>query len=196
MNNQKIVSFDPASTKNLGWSKFEIDNDIFTCDAGTFVIPTQFEVWESYWPMHQVIDEFLSKEHPDLVIIEKTSAFRASSSPFVTGQVSHCMGIIFALCGKYNLKVEFAFPTSVKLRIAGHGKASKSQIKRAVKQYIYNITNNHVSYSTDHAYDAAANILYYMIGNEMVSPISEFPWLTPKQKNIKRKKKKVEVVYG
>ena len=193
MDNQKIISFDPASTKNLGWSKIEIKDGTFICDAGTFVIPTTSQVWESYWPMHQVIDDFLSKENPDLVIIEKTSAFRPSSGSFVTGQVSHCMGLIFALCGKYNLKVEFAFPTSVKLRIAGHGKASKSQIKRAVKQYIHNMTHNSVSYSSDHAYDAMANILYYILGGEIITPILEYPWLTPKQKNLKRRKAKVNV---
>ncbi len=184
---EKIVSFDPASTRNLGWAKIELGESI-ECQAGTFVMPDVDEVWQVYWPMYQSVTTFLGSEKPDLVVIEKTSAFRGG---FVTGQVSHCMGVIFAACQEHNIKIEFAFPTTVKLRVAGHGKCTKSQIKKAVCQLIFNLTGHkNVKYSSDHAYDSVANILYYLIDRGDMEALESYPWLTEKQMKTRRRGKK------
>ena len=181
-NIHKIISCDPASTRNLGWSILEL-GDVISCMAGTFVVPDTQEVWQTYWPIYQFMDDLLTKEHPDVVVIEKTSSFRSSKAgAFITGQVSHCMGVIFAVCGKHNMNVEFAFPTSVKMQVAGHGKATKSQIVKAVKQFVPNIQGQNLS---EHSYDAVANIIFYLLTTGKIEPLVEYPWLTTKQQKTR-----------
>ena len=189
MDTTKIASFDPASQKNIGWAVVNLSsNGIQSCIADTFVMPTFDNRWQVYWPMFQVVDDFLGKNKPDLVVIEKTSSFMGG---FVSGQVSQCMGTIFAACSKYNINVEFAFPTSVKKIVAGHGKATKTQIKKAVATFILNTIGEKVNFSSEHAYDAVSNILFYLIKNEKIEPLKDYPWLSAKQlKTLEKGKKK------
>lgn len=190
----KIVSFDPASFRNLGWAIVEDTEDGMSFVADTFVCPEIHDVWQAYWPIFQFVDKFISETAPDIVIVENTKAFRASSGSFVTGQVSHCLGVIYVVCGKYNIPVEFVLPTSVKMGVAGHGKASKSQIKKAVQEFAHQLTGkSNVKYSSEHAYDSVSNILHYMILNNKVKQLEEFPWLTEKQiKTVKKRKKNAQ----
>ena len=191
VGHMKIISFDPASFRNLGWAKAEISESEITVSADTYVTPDMYDVWQAYWPIFQFVDQFLSTELPDLVIVEKTSAFNSSSGPFVTGQVSHCMGVIYAACGKYGISVDFVLPTSVKMVVAGHGKATKSQIKKAIQYFVNNLTGDEkAKYSSEHAYDSVGNILYYLIMNNKIQPLEEFPWLTAKQLETVQKRKK------
>lgn len=190
MQKQRIASLDPASQKNIGWAIIDLQSGLMhKCTADTFVLPTFETRWEVYWPMFQLVDEFLDKHKPDLVIVEKTSSFIGG---FVSGQVSQCMGCIFALCGKYNRKVEFAFPTSVKKTVAGHGKATKTQIKKAVKALVLNnnISLDGIGDCSDHAYDAVSNIMFYLLQKGNIKPLDKFPWLTAKQQKTYDKGKK------
>ena len=142
--------------------------------------------WEAYWPMFRHVAELLEEYKPNKVIVEKTSSFIGG---FVSGQVSQCMGAIFVACGKYNVDVDFAFPTSVKKTVAGHGKATKTQIKKAV---VALISNNGISLGNglqEHAYDAMANILFHLIKNGELKPLEEFPWLSEKQLKTRKKVK-------
>jgi Holliday junction resolvasome RuvABC endonuclease subunit len=181
----KFVSIDPASYRNCGWSVADIvDGTIQHIDAGVFVTADVDELWKAYWPISQFVDKLLDDTKPDLVIVEKTSGF---ATGFVTGQVSHCMGVIFAACGKYNLNISFVMPTSVKMHVAGHGKVTKNQTKKAVRQYI---GDELCTFSGDHAYDSVANILYYLITRNMIPEITEYPWLTEKQLDTIKKRKK------
>ncbi len=188
----KIISFDPASFRNLGWAKAEITESGIVINADTSVTPEIHEVWQAYWPILQFVDQLLGKESPDLVIVEKTSAFSSSSGSFVTGQVSHCMGVIYAACGKYGIPVDFVLPTSAKMIVAGHGKATKSQIKKAIQHFVTDLTSDKiVKYSSEHAYDSVGNILCYLIVNGKIQPLKEFPWLTAKQlETVKKRKNK------
>jgi len=112
MSNQKIIGFDPASVRNLGWSKMSVnDCEVEECIAGTFVIDKVEQPWQAMWPMFQAVDLFLENEKPDIVVIEKTSSFGGG---FVAGQVSGCMGVIHACCGKHEVVLEFVHPTHMK----------------------------------------------------------------------------------
>jgi Holliday junction resolvasome RuvABC endonuclease subunit len=194
-NLKKIASFDPASQKNIGWSLCEVlckdgKFDITRCVADTFVMDEYDNRWACYWPMFQKIEQFLSENKPDILIMEKTSVFAGG---FVTGQVAQCMGAIFVAAGKYGIKdIVFVYPTSVKKTVAGHGKSTKSQIKRAVNYLTKSFECGQSKLSSDHAYDAVANILFYLIEEKYIDPLTSFPWLTAKQLKTRKNNGKVK----
>lgn len=162
----KMLSLDPASTKNLGWSVITLEFDeesgeLNTLDglAGTFVFPTTEEYWQVLWPMFCTIDNFFQEQQPDIVIVEKTSSFSGS---FITGQVSNCMGVILACCGRHDLDTFFVFPTHVKKVISGKGKATKTMMKKSVQKILGSFGLDEVKFDSEHACDATANILTYV----------------------------------
>lgn len=169
MSTTRIASFDPASYKNLGWSLAELtekkDNSLeVEIRAGTYVMDdaTKEEPWKSLFPMFVIVDKLLSESQPDVVVIEKTSSFAGG---FITGQVSNCIGVILACCGRYNLDVEFVYPTHVKKVVTGKGKATKTEIKNSVKAKMKSIGCSESKFDSGHAYDAVSNILCWMIEN-------------------------------
>lgn len=194
----KILAFDPASFRNLGWAKVTAtESGVNSFAAGTFVTPDIHDVWQAYWHIYKFVDALVAKEQPDVVVVEKTSSFSSKNSSFIGGQVSQCMGVIFAVCGHYETEVEFALPTSVKMTVAGHGKATKSQIKKSILHFVNELTGENVKYSSEHAYDSVGNILYYLIMHDKVDPLEEFPWLTAKQmKTVEKRKKKCQDTGG
>jgi len=163
----KLISFDPASYRNLGWAVVEVseeDNSIekIIPAAGTFVMSKVDQPWKMLWPLFLIVEHLFEEQQPDLVIIEKTSSF---SGGFVTGQVSNCMGVILACCGKFNVPVSFVYPSHVKKVVAGKGRATKTEIKKAVKEIVSDITEPgfKVEYDSEHAYDAVSNVLAFLI---------------------------------
>lgn len=169
MNNlQCIVSADPASYKNLGVSKFTFAGDNkFEIEAATLVLSnvTQSDPWLALWPTFQFFDEFITKNDPDLVIIEKTSSFSGS---FITGQISNISGVLLAVCGKHECDVQFVYPTHVKKVITGKGKATKIQMKRSVSELIEKYTGQKMKFDSEHAYDACGNIFCWLIDNGLL----------------------------
>lgn len=171
-----IVGFDPASTRNIGWSLFTLSKKpsktakISEWAGGTFVMPVMEERWRVLWPMFLEVESFLDEHNPDLVVVEKTSSFAGG---FITGQVSHCMGVLLAACGKYKIPVEFVYPTSVKKLVAGHGRATKSKIKQATKELLIAAGVEDVKFHSDHTADAAASVFYWLIKSEVISPNKE-----------------------
>lgn len=168
----RIIGFDPASTKNIGWSVITLNKkpsksaQISDWEGGTFVMPVFDERWQVLWPMFLTTDVFLEDREPHLVIVEKTSSFAGG---FITGQVSHCMGVLLAACGKNKIPVEFVYPSSVKKVVAGHGRASKSKMKKAVKQILEDSGVLNVKFDSDHTADACAGILYWLINAGVIS---------------------------
>ena len=171
-----IVGFDPASTKNIGWSSIILSKKpsntakLFSWNGGTFVMPKTDERWQVLWPMFGAVESFLESVNPNLVIVEKTSSFAGG---FITGQVSNCMGVIFAVCGKLKIPVDFVFPTSVKKLVAGHGRAKKSQVKKAVRAHLLAAEIDQVEFDSDHTADAASNIIYWLLKNNVIPPLDE-----------------------
>lgn len=159
-----ILSFDPASYRNVGWSIFRMKDDQFTCQSGTIVISDVDEPWHALWPIFVAVDAALGKQSPDIIIIEKTSSF---SGGFVTGQVSNCTGVILACCGKYEMPVDFVYPTHVKKVVSGNGRATKAQMKKSVRDYVFKITGETMKFDSEHACDATANIICWLIENKM-----------------------------
>lgn len=161
-----VVGFDPASIRNIGWCLVKVHEDetgamqAFEPAAGTFILSHVEEPWKALWPMFVVTDTFLTNEKPDLVVVEKTSSF---SGGFVTGQVSNCLGVILACCGKHNIPVAFVYPSHVKKVIVGKGKATKNQMKKAVETILSDLSGTTYKYDSEHAYDALANVLCWMI---------------------------------
>ena len=171
-----IVGFDPASTRNIGWTSLVLSKKpssnakISIWEGGTFVMPLTEERWQVLWPMFSTIEEFLMDKKPHLVVVEKTSSFAGG---FITGQVSHCMGVILAICGKLNIPVEFVYPTSVKKLVAGHGRAKKGQLKKAVKMLLEYAGIKNPTFDSDHTADATASVFFWLMKNGVMSPLEE-----------------------
>lgn len=171
-----IIGFDPASTRNIGWSSFGLSkkpgNGAKICEwgGGTFVLPIPDEKWQVLWPMFVLVDAFLEEHEPHLVVVEKTSSFAGG---FVTGQVSHCMGVILAACGKHKVPVEFVYPTSVKKVVGGHGRSTKSQMKKATMKLLTKSGVEVAKFDSDHTADAAANVFYWLIQHGVITTEKE-----------------------
>jgi Holliday junction resolvasome RuvABC endonuclease subunit len=171
MKRGKIVSFDPGSFRNLGWSVVTVNKGRsktkrIQCEAGTFV-NTQPEFGpNSLWEFQKAIDKFLAEQKPSRVCYEKTNAF---SGGFVTGQVSACIGLILACCGKYSIKAEGILPTHAKKVVTGSGKASKKQVKGGVIDTLELVGCTVEKFDSEHAYDATLVALCWMIDNGVIS---------------------------
>lgn len=163
------MSFDPASMRNLGWSV--IENDIYNAeqlvsiDCGTHVMAVVSEPWMCLWPLFQFVDGLIEKTNPDIIVLEKTSAFAGG---FVTGQVSNCIGAILSACGKHNKTVKFVYPTHVKKVVTGKGKATKAVMKKAVKALIERVYGQEVKFSSEHDCDACANVFCWLIDEQLI----------------------------
>lgn len=176
MDKYTIIGFDPASTRNIGWSSFSLSKKpsktakICDWNGGTFVLPVLEERWQVLWPMFLMVEAFLDIQNPHLVVVEKTSSF---SGGFITGQVSQCMGVLLAACGKHKIPVEFVYPTSVKKLVAGHGRATKSKMKKATKQLLIDAGIEDIKFHSDHTADAAASVFYWLIKTGVILPKEE-----------------------
>lgn len=164
ITNLKLVGFDPASTKNLGWSIVSYLEGKLDCTAGTFIIPDFDEPWKALWPMYLSVDQLLIEQQPDVVVVEKTSVFRGG---FITGQVAGSIGSILIACGKNDLTVEFVYPTHVKKVITGKGQATKSQMKDSVKKILARFEQM-VKFDSEHSCDATANVLSFLSDNGVI----------------------------
>lgn len=166
----KIIGFDPANYRNLGWSRCIVTgkSDLrIQCISGTFVMPKTKKGMghESLWPMFIAIDGFLESEKPDLVVIEHTSSF---SGGYVTGQISHGIGVLLVCCVKHGVEIAFVYPSHVKKVVSGNGRASKTEIKKATKELLHQYCKEPVIFDSQHACDATANILCWLIDNEKI----------------------------
>lgn len=166
----KICSLDPSSTKNLGFAVVDLQNagdeTVVELAAGTFVLePLGEERWTVLWPLFQVVDLFFTNAQPDLVVVEQTGAFSGS---FITSQIANSIGVILACCGKHDVDIVFVYPTHVHKVIYGKGKATKTQIRKAVISILKQLKCD-VKFDSEHAYDAIANILCFMHECEEIS---------------------------
>ena len=159
----KLVAFDPASLRNIGWATCTHEPNNFLYDTGTFVMPNTPKRWQVLSIMYEAVDKLLVEEKPDMVVIEQTSSFRSKKAAFVGGQVSECMGAIKASVGKQKLNLSLVYPTSIKKTVAGHGRATKPILKNAVVRILSDLTGAKPTFSSDHACDAMASILHYLI---------------------------------
>ena len=155
-NTSRILGFDPASYRNLGWSSVEKTN----IQSGTIIFQDVEEPWHVLWPLFEEVNDLISAIQPQFAIIEKTSSF---SGGFVTGQVSNCMGVILCCCRKNQLPVHFVYPTHVKKVVANNGRATKSQLRKELKKMWYNFLKKELKFDSDHACDALANITAWIL---------------------------------
>lgn len=162
-----MVGFDPASYRNLGWCSMDIKlrKDFvssFEIEAGTYVSPVYPEPWQDLYPIMETVEQIIQEKSPKIVILEKTSAFSGS---FITGQVSNCIGVILAMCGKHDIDVGMVLPTHCKKVLTGKGNASKKELKDSIKKQlaVYNIKN--AKFDSHHAWDAVGNVLTWLTDN-------------------------------
>jgi len=172
----RILAFDPASLRNLGWCFIETKEikgvvEDLRCVAGTFVAPLVDETWKVLYPMSIAVKGLFNENKPDIVIVEKTSNFAGG---FITGQVSNCLGMIYTVCGEFELKLEFVYPSRCKKLVTGNGRAKKGQIKKSVRTILekFGIQREDSNYGSEHAFDATATALAWLIDKNKLEGFS------------------------
>lgn len=162
-----ILGFDPASLVNLGWAHLILplnEAEVPECEAGTFVFHNTDQK-TTLASIYSTVDSLIAKNNPDLVIVEKTSSF---SGGFITGQVSACLGVLLAVMGKHKVDIVEVFPTHVKKVVTGNGRATKKLIKTSIVKLLKGIGFADAKFSSEHAYDAMANIFCHLIDSNII----------------------------
>lgn len=190
----KICSFDPSSTRNLGYAVAKLENiekELYSeITAGTFILEAKEEKPLLLWSVFSIVDSFLLENCPDLVVIEQTGSF---SGGFITSQISNCIGVILSCCGKHKIKVITVYPTHVKKIITGKGKATKSEMRKSVIGLLQQLKITNTKYNEEHAYDAIANILTFMHECKDIGFEIKLPEIKKIKKPTKSKIKKAVV---
>ena len=121
-----ILAIDPSS-RNLGWA---IVQEAAVLDAGLIQSDQQdkgfrsLDMMETFLPMFEKAMEL----DVEVVVIEEY----VSKSRFGTDAVEGIIGVIQYIIALKGFKATFIHPSSVKLLVAGHGRAEKHEVAAAV----------------------------------------------------------------
>lgn len=167
----RIIGFDPANYKNLGWSLVETQEkngktDKISVNSGTFIFTE--DGYECLLPMHKKISALISKHKPDVVIFEYTPFGKM----FVAGQISQGVGVLLLSCLQKGIEVKKTSPSHVKKVISGNSKATKVQMIKATKKIMSEWGFNGYEFDSHHACDATASCFCLLADKEIIT-ISE-----------------------
>ena len=134
MANIISIGFDPGLS-NLGIGIINADGEY----VDSLVLRTDKEsgVWGKgrnlYWQLEELFAAWNSEHSVDMQLAVETPSF---GSNFNAQNVAFSRGIICSFAAYYALPVVDATPASVKKLIAGHGRATKKELRQAVCDYL------------------------------------------------------------
>ena len=159
----RVVSFDPASYRNLGWAVVDYDGSpavLMRYETGTYVTPKEYERYECLPFIHDFVKNFVLEKLPQLVIIEQTSAFKGS---FITAQVAQCIGVMTCVCLQSKLPIAFVSPSHSKLVVVGKGKCTKSEMQKSAEHVLQAFgAEGKIKFDSEHCADALGNIFCHL----------------------------------
>lgn len=148
-----IMGLDPASTKNLGVSIIEYNKkkkDMKILEKCTFIFDGTKETKNKRLSdIKNMILEKISKYKIDKIASEKVPW---GGVPFVLSQMNELMGVVKMVAWESEINFFEYAPKSMKLDIAGNGKASKKEVQDALS-IMFNLSDK---FSSDHESDAVA----------------------------------------
>lgn len=129
----RVLGLDPGSLR-LGYGLIEASGSRLSHRAhGVLVAPRNRELPERLSILFDQLEELLDRERPDAVALEKVFAARNVHSALTLGQAR---GVILLALARRGLALAEYAPAEVKLSVAGHGRAEKSQLAAMVARLL------------------------------------------------------------
>ena len=155
-NKLNIAGFDPASRVNLGCAVITLDKSNKNKNVNLITRFTHVFTEDLEHKDHRLvsletfINSFLDEYKVDLMILERSVGFGKS---FVRAQLNEVSGVMKLCALKKNVEIVEYSPGTIKKEIAGHGRASKRDIQKAVMDK-FDIKKKDIG--TEHECDAVA----------------------------------------
>ncbi len=130
----RILGIDPGSL-HTGYGVIDVaPGSLVHVDAGVIAPPAGVELVDRLTYIAGNLAELAGKAAPDVVAIENIFTARSPRSALVLGQAR---GAALAGIGSLGVPVVEVAPSRVKSLVAGHGRASKAAVARAVKTLLH-----------------------------------------------------------
>jgi crossover junction endodeoxyribonuclease RuvC len=120
------------------------------CDWGSLKTSSQTPLPQRLQIIYQGIEMLIKKWNPELLILE--DVYASGAFPQAAIQLGEVKGVISLAAQQHGLLVMRMNPTEVKNSITGHGRATKDQVRNAVRKVLC----MNMDITPDHASDAAA----------------------------------------
>ncbi len=120
------------------------------CDWGSLKTSSQLSLPRRLQIIYQGIEALIKQWNPVLLILE--DVYATGDFPKASIQLGEVKGVICLAAQQHEVTVMRMNPTEVKSSIAGHGRATKVQVRRAVRKVLCMQDD----ITPDHASDAAA----------------------------------------
>jgi crossover junction endodeoxyribonuclease RuvC len=126
-----ILGLDPG-THRLGYAVLKAQSPLKfqLIDYGTKEVPPKTHTLESLVYIRKVIQELIDKYKPELVSVEELFFNKNLKT---AAKVYQARGVILLTLAERNLRLIEPTATQIKKGIAGNGRATKQQIKRALQ---------------------------------------------------------------
>lgn len=129
----RILGIDPGSL-HTGYGIIDVDPErLIAVDYGVLSPRAGQELVERLTFIAGQLSEIAAKAKPDLIAIENIFTARSPRSALVLGQAR---GAALVAVGALQVPVVEVAPTKVKSLVAGHGRAAKPAVARAVKSLL------------------------------------------------------------
>lgn len=130
----RILGIDPGSLRT-GYGAIDVEGRQLTCVAVGVVAPPAGLVLSSRLTFIAArLAELARDLAPELIAIETIFTARSARSALVLGQARGAALVGVGSCGAPVVEVA---PATVKSMVAGHGRASKAQVARAVRDLLH-----------------------------------------------------------
>ncbi len=153
--NITVLGIDPGLA-NCGWSvvEREITDKYKVISCGVIKTSSEKDISSRLYKIFVELKNVISKYKPDVVSIESQFYSRIAKN-IINSYLA--LGIVYLLCGMFNLKVVEYSAKTVKSAITGYGGASKEQLKKMI-----NLLVEKEKIGSEHVNDAIAVAVCYL----------------------------------
>ena len=140
-----ILSIDPASKKNLGFSIGDFSNGEYRIfKSGTKILDENLKFSDAF----NFINNCIEEHQINRIIYEQTQW----GVPFVQSQISEIIGVIKLASELNKIEIIPLAPTTVKKTITDNGRANKKEMKNKIEELFPELKN----IKSEHEIDAIA----------------------------------------
>lgn len=143
-----ILGIDPG-TERVGFGIIKKKRQLRYLNSGTVKTDPFLKPEKRLEKIHKEISKLIKKYKPKIIAIENVFFFKNLKTAM---KVSEAKGIIMLLASKKKIRIIEVSPLEMKMAISGYGRASKSQIKKMVKEILF--LNKGFKFLTDDQADA------------------------------------------
>ena len=131
---KRIMGIDPGLTRcGVGVIAVEGARTISLIDVGAILTSADLALEERLVLLESEIEEWIERNKPDVVAVERVFAQHNLRTVMGTAQAS---GIALLIAARRGIPVALHTPSEVKAAITGSGRADKSQVAQMVKRIL------------------------------------------------------------